>query len=417
MRHLVVAPASSRHFFQDAAKLAALPQALIVDGESHAPVMSPLWTTGDVNRRAQRSDVEQVRVGIIGSAFSSNIHAEALQEVAEASIVAACSPNKDHVEEFARKWKIPSSVTDYRELLDRKDIDALVIGIPNDLHREVVVAAAKARKHMIIEKPLAHTLDDADAMLKACAKYKVKLMYAETICFSPKYTRAKKLVEEGAIGKLYMVKQGEKHSGPHSDWFYDVKRSGGGAIMDMGCHGIEWARWMFGKPKPKSVFATCQRVLHTERTRGEDNSVIVLEFEGGGIAVIEDSWAKQGGMDDRIELYGTEGVIYCDLLHGSSMETYSAKGYGYAVEKAGETKGWTFTVFEEAHIYGFPHEMRHFIQCILNDQTPMETGEDGRATLEIIYAAYESAGTGKKITWPYKPKKPDQVPVNLWLKS
>jgi predicted dehydrogenase len=361
--------------------------------------------------------VDQVRIGIIGSAFSSNIHAEALQEVAGAKIVAACSPNKEHVEEFARKWRIPHSATDYRELLDRKDIDALVVGVPNDRHREVVVAAAHARKHVIVEKPLAHTLDDADAMVKACARYKVKLMYAETICFSPKYRRAKKLVEEGAIGKLYMAKQGEKHSGPHSGWFYDVERSGGGAVMDMGCHGIAWARWMFDKPKPKSVFAACQRVLHAERTQGEDNSVIILEFEGGGIAVIEDSWAKHGGMDDRVELHGTEGVIYCDLLHGSSMETYSARGYGYAVEKAGETKGWTFTVFEEAHLYGFPHEMRHFVECILNDQQPMETGEDGRVTLEIIYAAYQSAGTGKKITWPYKPKKPEQVPVNLWLES
>jgi len=130
--------------------------------------------------------MDQVRVGIIGSAFSSNIHAEALQEVPEARVVAACSLNKGRVEEFARKWKIPDTATDFRKLLDRKDIDALVIGIPNDLHREVVVEAATARKHVIIEKPLAHTLDDADAMVKACAKHKVKLMYAETICFSPK---------------------------------------------------------------------------------------------------------------------------------------------------------------------------------------------------------------------------------------
>jgi myo-inositol 2-dehydrogenase / D-chiro-inositol 1-dehydrogenase len=361
--------------------------------------------------------MDQVRVGIIGSAFSSNIHAEAFVEVAEAVIVAVCSPNRAHVAEFAQKWKVPVAVTDYRKVLDRKDIDVVVVGIPNDLHREVVVAAAKAGKHVILEKPIAHTLKDADAIVDACKKHKVKLMYAETICFSPKYVRAKKLVEEGAVGKLYMVKQGEKHSGPHSDWFYDVKRSGGGSLMDMGCHGIEWARWMYGKPKPKSVVAHCQRVLHTERTKGEDNSVVIVEFEGGGIAVIEDSWAKHGGMDDRVELYGTEGVIYCDLLHGSSMETYSKKGYGYAVEKAGETRGWTFTVFEEAHLYGFPQEMRHFIRCVLNDETPQETGEDGRATLEIIYAAYESAGAGKRITWPYKPKKPGDVPVNLWLKA
>jgi predicted dehydrogenase len=359
--------------------------------------------------------MDRVRVGIVGSGFSSNIHAEAFQEVPEAILTAACSSDKARVEAFARKWKIPATATDYRKLVERKDVDAVVVGIPNDLHRRVVEAAAKAGKHVILEKPIAHTLADGDAMLAACKKHKVKLMYAETICFTPKYVRAKKLVEQGAIGKLYMVKQGEKHSGPHADWFYDVQRSGGGAIMDMGCHGIEWARWMYGKPKPKSIAAHCQRVLHTQRTKGEDNSVLILEFEGGGIAVIEDSWAKHGGMDDRIELFGTGGVIYCDLLHGSSMETYSAQGYDYAVEKAGSTKGWTFAVFEEAHLYGFPHEMRHFIRSILKDETPQETGEDGRATLEIIYAAYESAATGKKITWPYNPQYPDRIPADVWL--
>jgi len=359
--------------------------------------------------------MEKVRVGIIGSGFVSNLHAEAFREVSEAELVVACSPNKKHVETFARKWNIPSAVTDFRRVMDRKDVDAVVVGIPNYLHREVVVAAAEAGKHVILEKPIAHTLEDADAMVSACKKHKVLLMYAETICFSPKYARARQLVEENAIGELYMAKQGEKHSGPHSDWFYDVKRSGGGALMDMGCHGIEWARWMFGKRKVKSVSAHCQLVLHKGRTKGDDNSVVILEFEGGGIAVIEDSWARHGGMDDRVELYGTEGVIHCDLLRGSAMETYSRKGYGYAVEKAGDTKGWTFTVFEEPYLYGFPHEMRHFTRCVLGKEQPMETGEDGRATLEIIYAAYESAATGKRITWPYKPKKPGQIPVAPWL--
>ncbi len=360
--------------------------------------------------------MEKLRVALIGSAFSSNLHAEAFREVPEAVLVAACSPKRAHVEEFARKWKIAAVETDYRRLLERRDVDLVVIGIPNDLHREVAVAAAEAGKHIVIEKPLAHTLADADAMIRAARDHRVKLMYAETICFSPKYVRAKKLVDEGAVGKLYMAKQSEKHSGPHSDWFYDVERSGGGALMDMGCHGIEWARWMYGKPPVKSVAAHCQRVVHTGRTRGDDNSIVILEFEGGGLAVIEDSWAKHGGMDDRVELYGTEGVVYCDLLHGSSMETFSLKGYGYAVEKAGATQGWTFTVFEEAQLYGFPHEMRHFVRCVLDDQTAQETGEDGRAALEIIYAAYESAGTGRKVAWPYQPKRPSEIPVNAWLK-
>ena len=361
--------------------------------------------------------MEKVRVGIIGSAFVSGLHAEAFQDVPEAQLVAACSSHKERVEEFARRWKIPAVETDYRKLLDRKDVDLVAVGIPNDLHRPVVVAAAEAGKHVIIEKPLAHTYADGTAMVEACRRQRVKLMYAETICFTPKYVRAKKLVTEGAIGKLYMVKQAEKHSGPHSDWFYDVRRSGGGAIMDMGCHGIEWARWMYGKPKVKSVMAHCQSVCHSQRTQAEDNSVVVVEFEDGAIALIEDSWAKQGGMDDRIELYGTEGVVLCNLLRGSSMETYSLKGYGYAMEKAGETKGWTFTVAEETQLYGFHHELRHFVRCMLRDEAPMETGDDGLETLGIIYAAYESAGSGKRVTWPYKPTNPDDIPVNLWLKA
>jgi predicted dehydrogenase len=360
--------------------------------------------------------MERVKVGVIGSAFVSGLHAEAFQEVPEAELVVACSPNKEHVESFARKWKVPAAVMDYRQVMDRKDVDVVVVGIPNDLHREVVVAAAAAGKHIILEKPIAHTLEDADVMIAACKEHKVKLMYAETICFSPKYVRARNLVAEKAIGELYMAKQSEKHSGPHSDWFYDVNRSGGGALMDMGCHGIEWTRWVYGKPRVKSVTAHCQLVYHKGRTHGDDNSVVIIEFENGGIAVVEDSWARHGGMDDRAELFGTEGVIQCDLLRGSAMETYSKNGYGYAVEKAGGTKGWTFTVFEEAYLYGFPHEMRHFTRCVLGEEEPMESGEDGRETLEIIYAAYESAATGSRIAWPYTPKNPGEVPIRPWLK-
>lgn len=359
--------------------------------------------------------MEKIRVGVIGSAFVSNLHAEAFRSVPEAELVAACSPNRDHVEEFARKWKVPAIDTDYRKLLERKDVDAVAVGIPNDLHRQVVVAAAEAGKHVILEKPIAHTLEDADAMIAACRQYNVKLMYAETICFSPKYSRARRLVAENAIGEVYMAKQCEKHSGPHSDWFYDVNRSGGGALMDMGCHGIEWVRTLYGKQKVKSVSAHCQLVYHKGRTQGDDNSLVIVEFENGAIGVVEDSWARHGGMDDRVELLGTEGVIHCDLLRGSSMETYSKNGYGYAVEKAGGTKGWTFTVFEEAFLYGFPQEMRHFTRCLLGEEDLMESGEDGRATLEIIYAAYESAATGERITWPYKPEAPGEIPIKPWL--
>ena len=111
----------------------------------------------------------------------------------------------------------------------------------------------------------------------------------------------------------------------------------------------------------------------------------------------EDSWAKPGGMDDRIEVYGTGGVSYADLFAGNAALTYSEAGYGYALEKAGSTRGWTFTVFEEAFNQGYPQELQHFVECVREDRPPRVTGEDGRAVLEIIYAAYESAALGRKV--------------------
>ena len=125
------------------------------------------------------------------------------------------------------------------------------------------------------------------------------------------------------------------------------------------------------------------------------------------------SWAKPGGMDDRIELYGSEGVIMCDLLHGSAFQTYSKRGYDYAVEKAGSTQGWSFTMYEEAWNSGFPQEMQHFVDCVFNDEQPLETGEDAREALRMIFAAYESAGTGRKVVWPYEPKR-DTRPIEGW---
>jgi predicted dehydrogenase len=129
----------------------------------------------------------------------------------------------------------------------------------------------------------------------------------------------------------------------------------------------------------------------------------------------EESWTKKGGMDDRAEVYGSEGVAYANLLMGNSILTYSDTGYGYAVEKAASTKGWSFTMYEEIWNYGFPQEMKHFVDSIRNDTEPLETGEDGRAVLEMILAAYESAKTGKKVELPFDTDA--KKPIDLYLKE
>ena len=353
-----------------------------------------------------------VQVGLIGSQFISSIHAESLQHCAQARLAAVASPTPGNAESFAKRFGIPRAFTDYRQLLAQPEIQLVVVGVPNHLHCQVVLDAASAGKHIVIEKPLCLNLAEADRMIAACRERGVKLMYAEELCFAPKYVRLKQLLDSGALGKPTLIKQSEKHDGPHAAHFWDVERSGGGVTMDMGCHAIEFFRWMLGRPPIKSVYAQMSTQVHGDKTRGDDNAILIIEFANGVICMAEESWTKLGGMDDRSEVYGSGGVAYADLLHGNSIETYSAAGYDYAVEKAGTTKGWSFTIYEEAWNYGFHTEMAHFVDCVQNGRTPLVTGEDARAVLEVIFAAYESARTGRKVELPFPTTA--ARPIDLW---
>ncbi len=356
----------------------------------------------------------KVGIGIVGSQFISTIHAEALKTVHEAEILAVASPSSGHAEAFSKQYKIPNHYTDYKKMLEMDEIDMILIGAPNALHCPITVEAARAGKHVVVEKPLCLNLQEADLMIQTCKKANVKLMYAEELCFAPKYVRLKQLLDQGALGAPVLIKQSEKHDGPHAPHFWDVEQSGGGVAMDMGCHAIEFFRWMLGRPKIKSVYAQMGTYLHKDKTRGDDNAIIILEFENEVMAVAEESWTKPGGMDDKAEVHGTKGVAYADLLQGNSILTYSQAGVDYAVEKAGSTKGWSFTIYEEIWNYGFPQELSHFVDCVKNNKQPEVTGEDGRAVLEAIYAAYESAGSGQKVLLPFKSNA--DKPYKLWKK-
>src|SRR5579883_2973325 len=285
-----------------------------------------------------------VKIGLIGTGFVADLHATAARMVPEAEIAAVASPTPGKAGHFAKEHGIQHAFEDYRELLKLKDIQLVTLALPNHLHAQACLDAAKAGKHVVCEKPLCRTLEEADRMIAACRQAGVLLMYAEELCFAPKYVRAKKLVDEGALGRAFLVKQSEEHFGPHSAWFWDVDKSGGGVLLDMGCHSIEFARWVFGKPRVKSVFASMSTHVHRDKTRG---------------------------VDDRCEIYGSSGFTRADLLRGSALLTYSESGYGYAVEKAATTKGYTFTMFEEIWNYGFPQEIAHFARCVQGKETPI----------------------------------------------
>jgi len=357
---------------------------------------------------------DTVRIGLVGSQFITTIHAEALRMVQQAEVLAVMSPTEGHARDFASKYGIAHHFEDLDAMLAMDEIDMVVVGAPNFAHCDITVKAARAGKQVVVEKPLCLNLAEADRMIAACAEAGVKLMYAEELCFTPKYVRLKQLLDDGVLGDPVLFKQSEKHDGPHAAHFWDVDRSGGGVTMDMGCHAIQFFRWLNANNPVKSVYAQMNTSVHASRTRGEDNAIIILEFENGVVALAEESWTKRGGMDDRAEIHGSEGVAYADLLHGNAIPTYTTKGVGYAVEKAGSTIGWSFVMYEEIWNYGFPQEFQHFVDCVRHNRQPLVTGADGKAVLEILFAAYESAGSGRKILLP-SPTGADK-PYDLWKK-
>src|SRR5215471_4585842 len=358
----------------------------------------------------------KVKVGMIGSQFQADIQVTSWQSGYEAEVVAIASPTPGNAAELAKKYNVPRVYTDYREMLKERDIELVSICAPNSLHCQMTKDAAEAGKHIICEKPLAMTIAEGEEMIDAAKRHGVLLMYGEELFFTPKYLKAKEMADNGAFGKVHLVKQSEKHFGPHAPWFWDVELCGGGALMDLGCHGIAFCYWFLGRPAITSVYCQMGTYVHSDKTRGDDEAYCILEFENGAVGVVEDSWGRRGGMDDRIEVYGAEGLTFANLHMGNALPTYSESGYGYAVEKAPSTKGWTYPVFEELWNYGFPQEMAHFARCVRAQEQPQSTGEDGLLVMKALYAAYESAGEGQKMTMPFEVKG-IQKPIDLWFRG
>jgi predicted dehydrogenase len=354
----------------------------------------------------------------VGAGLIGDQHALAFQRVKGARLAAVADPDTVRAHKLAETYGVPYAFDDYRRLLECDDVDMICVGAPNFTHRDIVTTAAAAGKHVVCEKPLALTLAEADEMIAAAARARIKLGYAELICFAPRYVRAKELIDEGAFGRVFQIRHGETHYGPHSDWFWQGEKSGGGVMMDMGCHSIEVIRWLYDKPPVVSVTAELGTFVHGDRTDLEDHAIVIIRFEGDRLGLIETSWAKPGGMDDSLDIQGSAGTCHGDMMKQSSLFTYSDVGYGYSVEK-GTTTGYSYTIAEEYYNYGMPQEMQHFTDCVLDDREPMENGADGRAGLEVIYAAYRSAAEGRRIEFPLQLGAEDAAlpPCRLWKQT
>src|SRR5918999_5678308 len=319
-----------------------------------------------------------VSIGLVGTGFVATFYMQGLAEVPNQEVRVACAGNPERARAFAETWRIPEVAADVDALLARDDVDLVLLAVPKHLHRELALKTARAGKNLVCTKPLARTGAEAAEMLAAVRAAGVLHGYAETEVFTPAGMRARKMIEDGAIGEVLTVRSREAHGGPHAPPFWDGALAGGGALMDMGCHTIEAARYFVGKEvAPVEVLAWGDLLVHKDKTTAEDNAVALIRFAGGQLGHMELSWMARGGPGLRNEVYGTAGAIFTDVTRGTPISAFALGRTGYLVEKADLETGWVVPVPDEARVYGYHEEMKHFVECVAQNRLHRETFEDG----------------------------------------
>jgi predicted dehydrogenase len=335
--------------------------------------------------------MKTVKIAMLGSGFVADFYMLGLRDVNGQEVVVNYSRKRRRAHDFAKIWNIPEHSTNLKQVIARDDIDLFLIALPNEEHESTALALAKAHRNQVCTKPLGRDRREAKSMLSAAKRSGKMHGYAETEVFAPAVVKAREVIENGGIGRVVWVRSRESHSGPHSPHFWDIEKTGGGAMNDLGCHCISAARYFYGKENPiVEVMAWGDRLVHHDKTQGEDNALLVLKFESGGIAHCELSWTTKGGLDLRNEIHGSEGSIFTDVTRQTPITAFTGKPSGYIVEKADIDFGWTRPLPEEAFTYGYQAEMKHFVECVRDGATPRETYEDGYAVNCILDAGYRS---------------------------
>lgn len=344
------------------------------------------------------------KITLLGAGLIGRFYTMSLQRLPDCEVSMICSATEDEVRAFAAEFGIPRWSINIEEAINDPETDTVVIGLPNYLHKQAATLAAKAGKSVLCTKPLGMNAQEAKSMLDTVEQAGVFHGYLEDLVYTPKTLKALQAVKNGALGKILWARSRETHAGPHSDWFWDVERSGGGAIVDMGCHCIEIARDFIGKDiRPLEV--TCWADTQVHPIDADDHAIGLVRYENGAIGQFEVSWTFRGGMDLRDEIAGTEGTIWLNhwLRTGFEMFTNVGQG-GYVAEKAEGDKGWLFPVGDEVIALGYVDMFKDMFQAIDSGTAPMETFYDGYIVNAIIDASYKAA----------KSKKWEQVELEIW---
>jgi predicted dehydrogenase len=356
---------------------------------------------------AEGTQVEKkIRVLLVGAAFSADLHMEGYSRCRDiASVVAICDKDRSRVESLAKRYDVGNyaAYDDFRDAINKTDCDLVDICLPNFLHKDVAVLAFERGRNVISEKPLATTVQDAKEMVEASVKAGKRLYYAEDWLFAPALNKALALIKEGAIGRPLYIRARECHSGSHSPFTQTVRFCGGGSMVHLGVHpvsfmlGIKEGRW---KELTAMTSGGGQDNLRHTGMEGEDWAACMMKFDDGTAALLEANYVTVGGMEDVVDIYGTEGCMHIDLTFSSPIKCFSIPGIGYTVEKAEITTGWSNPAVDEKFNLGYIDEIRHFMECCMADKDARSglRGVDGYETLKVINLIYRSAKEGIRIT-------------------
>ncbi len=347
--------------------------------------------------------MKQLRVGIVGLGFAGRLHCEGYQSVGErARIVAVCDRNKEKARSQAEEFGA-ETCSDYRELARRKDIDAVDICLPHNLHARVAVEAAQAGKHILVEKPIATTIEDADRIIAAAKSASVTLMVAENHLFKPAHRKIKEIIDSGEIGRVFLVRAfegtvSELTLNPNPrDWRGTQENQG--VLLDMGVHKFALLRWLLGDID--SVFALREKLVVTELApHYDDTSMVSVKFRSGAVAEVVVTSGLVGGDTNSLEIYGTEGTIL-ENHRWDKPVTYMSRRTSMDMGRWIWPE-WVSPEVEHAPFPGyynisFKNEVKHFVDCVLGNKRPEMTGEDGREALRIAIAATKSAKENRMI--------------------
>ncbi len=390
--------------------------------------------------------MEKVRVGLVGSGFVSNLHMKAYKEVTGVEVeVLGVAAAHDPIE-FAEKYGIPEHYSDYRLLLDNKNIDVIDICVPNTLHKRLCIDSVSAGKHIICEKPLTgyfggdiqdenrdiglvskkkmyrKAVQNVDEIMAAVNKADVKLCYAEDLIYAPPVAKAKRLIKTGE-GKILDLRSEESHSGSHADYARKWKYAGGGSLIRLGSHPLALVIHLKnfegiiknGKPiNVKSVIAETDNLTKNKDFQAEDKkwmvhqwqdvedwATVILTFEDGTKATVFSNDITLGGVVNTLDIYMSNGVIKCDMASNDACRAYAPSSEIFAEEYISEkleTKaGWSFPSPDEDWMRGYPQEIKDFMEAIAFDRNPISDGELGRQIVKVIYASYLSAEEGRRV--------------------